>query len=230
MKKLVSLGLALVMCLALMIPALASEETFETENSAMVPTVEVELPSSGVVILNPYAMKYSGDAMSGLAKNATDQILSNVFSLTNKTQGGNLKVKATVTAAAEGNAVLEAKATAIKSGDKANTVILNLKYSITQNANASAPTTIATGALASTLQMTGSEQSLQDANKKDIVLSPSDGTKHTYMSFQFAGLANSASTLETPWTEDDKVGATFVFTFEPTSDPATTALSASTGS
>jgi len=217
MKKLVSLGLALVMCLALAIPAFASEEQFATENSSLVPTVEVELPASGVVILNPYKMSYTGDALDGLAKNAKDQILSNIFALTNKTQGANLKVKTTVTATAEGNVALEPKKAAIDAKDTANTVILKLTYGLVDTAAAKAPTTMSTKK--ADLQMTGEEQSL-----KDIVLGPSDGSKFTFIQFQFSGSANEK--VETPWAESDTVGATFVFTFEPTTDAATTALSA----
>jgi hypothetical protein len=220
MKKFVSLGFALVMCLALMIPAIATEETFETENSALVPTVEVELPSSGLVILNPYGMQYTGNAMDGIAANATSQILSNIFALTNKTKGAPLKVTTTVTAVAEGNASLDPTNTSIASTDKANSVILSLTYSI--KGSATALSTTATEK--KTLQLTGSEQNLQDKDGKDIVLAAATESANTYLTFQFSGSANTHP--ETPWTEDDTVGATFVFTFEPTTETVTTALSA----
>jgi len=220
MKKLTALGLALVMCLALMIPAIATEETFETENSALVPTVEVELPSSGVVILNPYGMTYTGTAMDGIAANATTQILSNIFALTNKTKGAKLKVKTTVTAVAEGNAALDGTNATIASTDTANTVILSLTYSIKGTATALS----STATEKKTLQLTGSEQELKDKDSKDIVLAAATDSANTYLTFQFSGSANTHP--ETPWTEDDTVGATFVFTFEPTTDDATTALSA----
>jgi hypothetical protein len=233
MKKLVSLGLALVMCLALMIPALASEQTFSTENSSLTPTIEVEMPSSAGVVLNPYGMTYTGDL---LPKNATDaqktaQIISNVFAITNKTQGAKLEVKATVSGVVGGNVQLvDAKdtnltksgndVTGFKSTETGNKVYMLLTYNFTgaDKTNKDAPTSLTglTRETAFTNVITDAEQ-----NMTTIVLPPSDGTKHSYVVYQFSGVA--VSKPAEPWSENDTVGATFVYTFTATPDPVTTA-------
>lgn len=212
MKKLVSLGLALVMCLALMIPALATEETFSTENSALVPTVEVELPATGVVVLNPYGMKYSGTT-PGITKDATDQILSNAFSLTNKTLGAKMLVKTTVTGTVAGNAQLET-GNNFKSGEKGNKVLLKLDYGVTQTQTKTTPTAIPDDLKVEDVQIKDSEVKLND-----IVLDAATSSGYTFITFKLKGTAIEAP--ETPWSESDTVGATFVFTFAPTTQPYT---------
>ena len=224
MKKLISLGLALVMCLALMIPALATEETFDTENSALVPTIEVEMPASAGVVLNPYGMTYS-DGILGSGGSSTSQIISNLFYVTNKTKGAKLKVETKVTGVAAGNAVLEEDSTKVTgtpakfaATETANKVLLNLKYNFTATAGA-APTAI--GDAAKTLVVKSSEQ---DLHSTAIVLPPATDSANSYLYFQFTGVAVEAP--ETMWSDSDTVGATFVFTFTATTDAVTTAFTA----
>ena len=215
MKKFASLGLALVMCLALMIPAIATEETFETENSALVPTVEVEIPSSGAVILNPYGMTYTvtGTAPAGITSGTTDQIISNIFMLTNKTLGAKMEVKTKVTGVVAGNAALES-ANAIGNKETGNKVLLNLNYSL-NNTPTKAFKPTAMSATKKTKQIKDSEQSLDTV----YMGAAESGEKYTYLYFQFTGSA--VQNPETPWEESDTVGATFVFTFMPSTTAAT---------
>lgn len=238
MKKFLSLGLALVMSLALMIPALAEEQTFSTENSSLTPTIEVDMPSSAGVILNPYGMTYKGGILGGTTQTQA-QIISNVFNITNKTKGCNLEVKAKITGVVAGSANLVALnyagleddttnplpvpavpkkwKTTGTGAEKGNKVCLALTYNFTGTTANAAPTTMGgTWATAHTKIVTESEQELDT-----IVLPPSDGTKHTYVTYQFSGIAVSKPTEA--WTESDSVGASFVYTFTATPDPVTTA-------
>jgi hypothetical protein len=235
MKKFVSLGLALMMCLALMIPAFASEQTFATENESLTPTIEVDMPSSAGVILNPYGMTYKGGILGG-TNTSSSQIISNVFAITNKTQGCNLEVKATVTGVMTGNAQLvddkdknlenDSNNTIIgkkfKAVETANKVMMALSYNFTGTGkeNKDAPTSLDLTKLTRTANykkfITDAEQSLDT-----IVLPPSDGTKHTYIVYQFSGIAVPKPTEA--WSEADTVGATFVYTFTATPDAPTAA-------
>lgn len=240
MKKLVSLGLALVMCLALMIPALASEQTFATENSALTPTIEVDMPSTAGVILNPYGMTYKGGILGGTAT-STAQIISNVFAITNKTQGCNLEVKAKITGVMGGNAQLvaindtgletddsnplpvAAIAKKFKAAEKGNKVVLAVTYNFTgaDKIAAAAPTSVTdtskvTRTAAYTKILTGSEIDMDT-----IVLPPAESSKYSFVVYQFSGIAVSKPTE--PWTESDSVGASFVYTFTATPDAVTTA-------
>lgn len=232
MKKFLSLCLALAMCLALAIPVFATEENFDTENSNLLPTVDVVLPDSGIVILNPYGMTYtSTTAVPGIgngAANATTnaQIISNIFSVTNKTQGAKLKLSVAFTGVTEGEAELEesatvTQATGFAATEKGKKVILDLTCGLTNTAAAAAPTSMPDAK--TTTRVTTSEKKFSD-----LILNDATATTFTYVSFQFSGKAVEAP--ETPWGESDLVGATLVFTFEPAKASATASTSVSVAS
>lgn len=220
MKKLVSLCLALAMCLAVAIPVLATEETFDTENSNLLPTVEVVIPDDGVVILNPYGMTYTptGTAPAGITSGTTNQIISNFFHVTNKTQGAKLKLSVAFTGVVAGEAELEEDAavtqtTGFPSTETGKKVLLDLTCGLTNTAAANAPTTMPSAK--TTVRVTSSEQKFTDL----ILNAATSSSAFTYVTFQFSGKA--VEQPETPWGEEDLVGATFVFTFEPAPAGAT---------
>lgn len=218
MKKLVSLCLALAMCLAVAIPVLATEETFDTENSNLLPTVDVVIPDDGVVILNPYGMTYTptGTAPAGIpSTGTTKQIISNFFHVTNKTQGAKLKLSVAFTGVVAGEAELEEDTTVTQfpSTETGKKVILDLTCGLTNSAAANAPATMPSAK--TTVRVKSEEQKFADL----ILDAATSSSAFTYVTFQFDGKA--VEQPETPWGEEDLVGATFVFTFEPAPASAT---------
>lgn len=230
MKKLVSLCLALAMCLAVAIPVLATEETFDTENSNLLPTVEVVIPDDGVVILNPYGMTYTptGTAPAGIpSAGTTNQIISNFFHVTNKTQGAKLKLSVAFTGVVAGEAELEEDAavtqtTGFAATETGKKVILDLTCGLTNTAAANAPTTMPSAK--TTVRVKSEEQKFADL----ILDAATSSSAFTYVTFQFSGKA--VEQPETPWGEEDLVGATFVFTFEPAPASATASSSVTVAS
>ena len=82
MKKITSMFLALVMALALTIPAFASSGTVKVEGSIQVPTLNVVLPTTASMVMNPYNMSVKLDPRDP-ASAVNDQIISPTMEVKN---------------------------------------------------------------------------------------------------------------------------------------------------
>lgn len=81
MKKITSMFLALVMALSLTVPAFASSGTVKVEGSIQLPTINVTLPTTASMIMNPYSMDVKLNPKDTTTVN--DQIVSPVMEVTN---------------------------------------------------------------------------------------------------------------------------------------------------
>lgn len=228
MKKLLSLGLAMVMCLAMAIPALASSQSFTTENESMSPTIEVDMPSTAGVVLNPYGMTYSGSLVAS-GTTTKDQIISNVFYITNKTQDVNLEVKTTIKPVKTGKVELVPETDSnlentgniaeignihFKDEETGNKVVLALLWNVTRTG--SAPTSVTGGVRGGAAKV---DYITEEKDLETVVLEQATSSASSYVVYKFTGIA--VSKPETAWAEADKVGAQFVYTFTATPDSIT---------
>ena len=208
MKKIISFVLACVMALSLSVVAFAAGNETEITGSTQVPTINVTVPATGTVTINPYGLEVTVDSVK-----VTDQIISGVTYLESTTLTA-LRVSATVTGTQNGNAKL---ATATTQGAKApttNSVFLYMEIGKATKKDGSGDPTWATA-----YDSKAANQVLVSAKattKADVVTmdKSADGTAATYAAFRLAG--DAASAPATAWTTADTVDVTIAFTFLPT--------------
>ena len=211
-KKFLSLLLAMVMTLALAVPALAAdtdlEQSTEITGTTQAPTIKITVPSTGSVIVNPYKMEVT----LGSDKK-TDQIVGAVQYIENASDVA-LKVSAEVTGKPAGNLAF---ATATTQGTKAvttNSVFMYFEMEVTDDS--STEPTWGTYDSKSTKQILVGAKAVKKADM--VTLAAGDGTDAAstggYAAFHLAGDAASAPT--TAWTGADKADVSIAFTFTPT--------------
>lgn len=99
MKKITSMFLALVMALALAVPAFASSGKVDVAGSITLPTINVVLPTTASMILNPYGLEVKLNPKDTTEEPVTDQIISPIMQVKNLSDIGmkvDIKVNGTV--------------------------------------------------------------------------------------------------------------------------------------
>lgn len=201
MKKFLSTVLALVMALSLCVPAFAADQTIgldglaegatvEVTGTTETATVQVLVPTDGTVVLNPYGLSVTVDSAQ-----KTDQIISAPQYIVNKS---NLPVKVTtkVTGTIEGGGDFAAADATAETTKK-----VHLEFNIGKTSdNATESTSYETHPLVKGTAV----------DFADIVMDK-DGDAEPAVSYKFTG--DAATNPTTPWTTDDIIGATIVFTF-----------------
>lgn len=215
MKKFTSLVLALAMCLALAVPAFATEQTGDltTEIESMLPELTMTFPTSSTILLNPYRMAYTNtDIVTGIDVGDRFQIMNTVFSILSETLS-SVKVTATFSGSVSGNAAF---ATApVAPGDTGHDVYLALTYATANSATASIP--IADSATPpSNVKVIGeSEQTVE------WTLSPATKSSETIVpqriDMQFSGTCSDTPDGDA-WSDGDAVSCAFVFEAIPVTD------------
>jgi hypothetical protein len=213
MKKLASLILALAMCLALGAPAFASETgSLDTELVSVLPELQMTLPDSASIILNPYRMSTTQSG-TGIESGDRFQIMNPVFSVVSNTTS-KVHVSATVTASVGGNAQLVT--TAVPEGTAGHNVHLTLTHQKHTDNNAVVPYPDAASNPTNVVTLSDTEQSLAwDLPPKDT----GSNAKSQRIDMQLGGTCSDSPTSEEgPWTDSDTVSASFVFEVTPVTD------------
>lgn len=199
-NKLFALVLACVMVLSMATPAFAEE--LNITGSTQAPTINVTVPSTGTVIINPYEMEVTqGDA------EVTDKIISATQYIVNESDVA-IGITVAITGTASGNAVLATAA--LKGTETTNSVFMYLEIAKATADDGTGDPTWAESytKAAGQIIVTSKETTTKDV----LVLGAGDETA-TYAAFRLAG--DVASKPATAWTTTDKVDVKIVFTFNP---------------
>lgn len=255
MKKLMSLFMAIVMVMALAVPAFASASPYYAQDDAstdyvqnieittttFVPTISLQLPTlaENPVVLNPYEISYTAteDLLNGVAvggaADQTKQVISPVYAIYNRSNV-KLDIEVTATATVAGNLTLSS--TAPSDTEKTNKALVKVVVlpddtaatSLALNSNDQVQT-LAAGTTGKELVLSTEKA----ATAKDMSIAAVSATdvaasKWNFVKFQFQG--QMAKKPTTPWADSDTLTATLAFTFTPSSvAPATPAAGGGTG-
>ena len=218
-RKILTLGMATIMAASTAMIAMAEDPSAATQaakdatietadasgaygqqteitGSTATPTIKVTVPTVGDVAVNPYKMSYK----LGESDAATDQVFSPEYTIKNESNVA-ISVGVTATGKVEGKAAF---ATASAAKATTNSVFAYVEFTNT----------------------TGTYESAYNAkNAKQIVLGTKAVTKtnvitlakgdETAQTVNYKFLGDAASSPKTPWSKDDKIGATLAFTFTP---------------
>lgn len=229
MKKLVSMFLALVMALSLTIPAFASSGTVKVEGSIQVPTLNVVLPTTASMILNPYSMDVT--LVKGEAA-VHDQVISPVMEVTNLSNIGiqvgvqiagtkgkgdvtfsNASTATSTTKNAFIYAVFKIGATGMTIADPTNVTADAANVAILDEPAAGSTT----GTLKDVTNFETTAGAAADADNTlaatvlDPVSNKQVAAPTGVLGFKFFGDTSPVTT----WTDKDILGATLAFTFTP---------------
>lgn len=256
MKKLFAAFLAIVMCMALAVPAFANETgnqeagdgdntTPQTDTSedttnrkteytidTKTPNVQVTVPSSGAVKLNPYQIKIKDVSALAIGNGENDGETGSVLAaktfITNKSDVP-VKMSITVTGSIPQGSAAKFATGPVSETEQNRAVFMFVDVgAVADAADASALSTATATALcdvtydstklynAST--KTGSQGVVKTGDLKlvDILTIPVPGTGKVanYVPIQIGG--NCATTPKDAWTAADTVGVTMTFSFTPT--------------
>ncbi len=220
-KKLISTAMAGVMALSLSVPAFASSGTVKVDGSIQLPTINVVLPTTASMVMNPYKMSVKLDPKDP-ASAVQDQIVSStmeVKNLSNIDVQVGIKVTGTIknttdtapafkTSSAASSSTKEAYIYAVfeigdtgldvadTNGAGDNTVVLST--------NETDVTNFAPGAASAANTLKASA---------DLKAPATDGV----LGFKFFGDVAPVTT----WTDKDTMAATIAFTFTPVANTVT---------
>lgn len=209
MKKVLSLVLAMALILAVAVPAFATETTLTDPAKAAtgasttvtatpkVPTINVVVPKTASVVVNPYQMSVGEGAAA-----SQDQIISATSYITNKSDI-KLNVGVSVTGKA-GSGVTLASATAVS--EKTNSVFL--KFGINNSADNTSPLDFSTLPAANTVVVSATKQDITG-----LELAATTESAPNYLAFAVTG--DAATAPDKPWTAAMTVTTTVAFTFTP---------------
>ena len=238
LKKIASLFLAMVMVLALAVPAFATV-TYSDKNSqsvtmksaTTVPKVQISLPSGAALtntfLLNPYKVGYSvkigSDTETTVAADAAltgAQVISPVQVISNATNS-KMQVDVTVTTTLGGNLKLMtadyANADARQADTKNNAYLLVAMES--KPAGTAAPTATSTVTVSDANRIVLKAGDVKNTNYLQPVAA-ADAEHPNFIWVQFGGSMAEAPT--TPWTDKDTATVAFAFTFTPNQNAAPT--------
>ena len=224
MKKITSMFLALVMALALAVPAFASSGTVKVDGSIQLPTINVVLPTTASMVMNPYKMSVKLDPKDP-ASAVQDQIVSPVMevkNLSNIDVQVGIKVQGTIKNTTDTAPAFKASSAAASTDKEAYI------YVAFEIGDAGLDVTDTNGSGGSTVVLDATEQEVTDfastasagnANtlkaSADLKAPATDGV----LGFKFFGDVAPVTT----WTDKDTMAATIAFTFTPVAnDPTAT--------
>lgn len=253
MKKVISLVLALALVLAVAIPAFATSTTLtdpsklatggtvKVDCETSVGKIKVVIPTAGKVIVNPYALKYTGTVNGKELTAETDQIIYPTQYISSVSTS-KLEVYANITGTVAGNAKL---VTALFDPDReiaAGTKVANNAFVVFQTVAASdgdvtgtftAPTFAGidentdydpndTTKVVSNLVVStkGTTTKVGELAALENAANEIDMNKAKNLAFRLTGVTEKNP--DTPWTDKDKITASIVFTFVPKAETAAT--------
>jgi hypothetical protein len=232
LKKIASLFLAMVMILALAVPAFATV-TYSDKNAQNVTMkgatatakIQVSLPSGGALtnsfVLNPYNVKYKlavagASEAEATAAEMAKQVVSPILNITNATNC-KMQVDVTVTTTLGGNLKLLTApyATDAEKTDTKNNAFLYVNMTA-NNAAAADNTTTDINTYNETTSIVLKSGDVKKTNLLQTNAATADNPNYIYI--QFGGQMAQAAT--TPWTEKDTATVAFAFTFTPNPNAA----------
>lgn len=225
MKKITSMFLALVMALALAVPAFASSGTVKVEGSIQLPTLNVVLPTTASMVMNPYKMSVKLDPRDP-ASAVTDQIVSDtmeVKNLSNIDVQVGIKVTGSIKNTADTAPAFAASSAASDSTNK--TAYIYVAFEV---GDADLDVTDTNGSGNSTVVLTTAEQEPTDfasnavAGNANTLKASADlkaPSSKGVLGFKFFGDTSKVTT----WTDKDVMAATIAFTFTPLANATTPA-------
>ena len=248
MKKITSMFLALVMALSLAVPAFASSGTVKVEGSIQMPTINVVLPTTASMVLNPYSMDVKLNPKDTTTYD--DQVISPVMEVKNMSNidmqvgiqiagtKGKGDVKFATAAPAANAANKEAFIYAVFQIGAAGMTITDPGNVTADAANVAILDEPASGAAAATPKDVTNFETVAGAAADDdntlaaTVLNTTTNKQEAaptgVLGFRFFGSTSDVTT----WTEKDTLGATLTFKFTPVANaagggtPATPSVSA----
>lgn len=247
MKKFASLMMALIMTAALAVPAFASatpaefatasnktDQTVTVKAVTQEPIISIAMPSMNTnpVIVNPYGISWKGK-LNGLGDNdvtKTDQIISTIFNVENKTNT-KLKVDVTITTTLGGNMTLSAtdlipesatddatKAAALAAVTKNQAYVYCVFKSNGTTKGTALPAKVeadsTAGTVANYIVLKSGAATTKSILELPAAVYDTDGNATAnYLTFGFGG--DAASKPTTGWTAKDTITAAVAFTFTP---------------
>ena len=218
-KKILSLGLVLVMAMSTSIMAFAADAEIESPDASgiyggnvditgetKVPTIKITVPTEGKVLVNPYQMKYTEG--EGDAKDKTDSIISTDYYIVNDSDVP-VKVNATVTGKIETGSGAIFSAAALKGTEVTKSVFMYLEIGTTSATGTAATYETAFDAKSTKQIVVGAKA----VTKAGTVTMDEKGGAAPCASYKFFGSVASAPAKA--WTSDDSVSVDVVFTFTP---------------
>lgn len=232
MKKITSMFLALVMALALAVPAFASSGTVKVDGSIQLPTINVVLPTTASMVMNPYKMSVKLDPRDP-ASAVQDQIVSSTMEVKNLSNIDiQVGIKVTGTIKNTTDTAPAFSAASVATDSSAKKAYIYVAFEIGDTGLDVADTS---GNGTSTVVLDTSEQEVSDfasgsaagnANtlkaSADLKAPSTDGV----LGFKFFGETSAVTT----WTDKDVMSATIAFTFTPLANavaPTTPGVTAS---
>jgi hypothetical protein len=243
-KKVLSLALASAMSLSMMAPAFAAETTESTTNRSLkidgtyqATTIDVVVPTSGTIIINPYALPVKISDVSGVSK-VSQQIVTKPMAIKNKSNV-KLDINVSATATVKGSLTLAAAPITDTAGDQKNEAFVYLAIEpTTLTADTGIDAAYATQTWTTYVAATDStttpdnvlalKTSAVTKNKMGTLAAATmDTDGETFASYSsgsiaFVGLSGQcAQAPKTAWTTKDGLTATIAFTFTPNTTTGT---------
>lgn len=212
MKKFVSMVMALVMVMALAVPAFADpldattiKDGAETTltGTTKAPTISVTVPATATFTFNPYQMT----VQDGDGNDVQDQFVSANQAVVNNSDVA-INVSATVTADVGGEAKLAAKSAA-KATD--NSVYVFAKFAAS---TAEADDFKWTDKGVKATQIVAVADNAKETSLGTLAAKTNDATTSLYYTIS----GDAAQTPETAWATTDTVSVTIAFTFAPSAN------------
>ena len=210
MKKVLSLVLALMMVLAVAVPAFAAggstdpyNKSLEITGTTQVPTITVTIPTSGTVTVNPYKMEVTVGS-----DKKTEQIISATQYVKNESDVA-IALDVTVSGKVEGEAVFATAPVTDRITTKSAFVYFEIKGATADDGTGD-PTWATAYDAKATDQIALAAKAV---TKKDVIKLDAGDQTATYAAFRLNG--NVADKSVKPWVAADKVGATIAFTIKP---------------
>lgn len=212
-KKLISTALAGAMALSLSVPAFASSGTVKVEGSIQVPTLNVVLPTTASMVMNPYNMSVKLDPRDP-ASAVNDQIISSTMEVKNLSNIG-VQVGINVTGTTGKGDVAFAASSAATSTAKEAYVYVAFEIGSTgldvADTNGSGNSTVVLSTTPA--DVTDFAPTAAAGNANTLAASADSKTPATngVLGFKFFGDTAPVTT----WTDKDTLAATIAFTFTP---------------
>lgn len=230
MKKILTLVLALAMVMALAVPSFAEEkEDFEVEGSIQMPNINIVMPNSGGVILNPYEMEVKVKDGANTT-DVTDTVISDVMTVKNLSDV-DLQVSLKVTANVAKNGTVTLEGSSVADEDEEVQAYLWIKFAISDGTKTYSDYSSDTYAAGNgVLVLDGTEQDVggfghpvddDEAASTTNTLQHRDSTSqdktaaNTYGALDFMIHGDTSSSSD--WTDNDSVSVKVAFTFTPIS-------------
>jgi hypothetical protein len=227
MKKLIAVFMAIAMCMALAVPALAGEAADPTKGEAKYtsevkkPTVKVTVGTVGKVILNPYQIKFATKDLVGGSATAeiNPSVIAPTLLLTNES---NVPLKMSIVATGKIDEGSTAKFATAKPADTEKNHAVYLYLVVSDKGELDTAPDVTAAPTVADYDATNTSMGLIKAGELKmtdfLTLKAVTNSKKAYVTVDFGGAC--ATTPTEPWSDKDTVSVDLAFTFQPTVETA----------